>query len=66
MSKIVNELKRRAEAQGLNVYQLSKLTGISRVTLYKIWHGNSDPRVSTIEKIVDALRLGVKKEPPPD
>jgi len=66
MSRIIDELKRRATGQGLTVYRIAQLTGINKVTLYRIWSGKADPRISTVEKIMDALKLGVKKEPPPD
>ena len=62
MSRIMDELKRRVDSQGITVYRLSQMTGINKVTLYRIWNGKADPRISTVEKIAAALRLGVKKE----
>ncbi|HJJ42418.1 MAG TPA: helix-turn-helix domain-containing protein [Methanocorpusculum sp.] len=41
------ELSRR----GMSIRQLSELTGIAAVTLYKISSGERDPRLSTIKKI---------------
>ena len=42
------ELDRR----GMSIRQLSELTGIPAVTLYKIASGERDPRLSTVKKIV--------------
>lgn len=48
---LTEELKRK----GMNVSQLSELTGVPTVTLYKILSGDRDPRLSTIKKIVNVL-----------
>ena len=45
------ELDRR----GMSIRQLSELTGIPAVTLYKIASGERDPRLSTVKKIVSVF-----------
>ncbi|MBD1206712.1 MAG: helix-turn-helix transcriptional regulator [Rhodobacteraceae bacterium] len=43
-------------AQGLNLEQLARLTGISAPALSLIETGKRDPRLRTLKRIADALR----------
>lgn len=43
-------------AQGLNLEQLARLTGISAPALSLIETGKRDPRLTTLKRIADALR----------
>jgi transcriptional regulator with XRE-family HTH domain len=44
-------------AQGLNLEQLARLTGISAPALSLIETGKRDPRLTTLKRIADALRV---------
>lgn len=48
----------RAE-QGLSLEQLARLTGISAPALSLIETGKRDPRLTTIKRISDALRVSL-------
>lgn len=43
--------------QGLNLQQLSRLSGIGIATLSHLENGNRDVKLSTIERAFDALQL---------
>ena len=45
-------LSEELDRRGLSIRQLSEMTGIPAVTLYKIASGERDPRLSTVKKIV--------------
>ena len=45
-------LSEELERRGLSIRELSELTHIPAVTLYKIASGERDPRLSTVKKIV--------------
>lgn len=44
-------------AHGLNLEQLARLTGISAPALSLIETGKRDPRLTTLKRIADALRV---------
>lgn len=44
-------------AQGLSLEQLARLTGISAPALSLIERGKRDPRLTTLKRISDALRI---------
>ncbi len=44
-------------AQGLSLEQLARLTGISAPALSLIETGKRDPRLTTLKRITDALRV---------
>lgn len=44
-------------AQGLSLEQLARLTGISGPALSLIETGKRDPRLTTLKRIADALRV---------
>ncbi|MET4102684.1 transcriptional regulator with XRE-family HTH domain [Roseovarius sp. MBR-78] len=44
-------------AQGLSLDQLARLTGISAPALSLIETGKRDPRLTTLKRIADALRV---------
>ncbi len=44
-------------AQGLSLEQLARLTGISAPALSLIETGKRDPRLTTLKRIADALRV---------
>ncbi|HJJ37040.1 helix-turn-helix domain-containing protein [Methanocorpusculum parvum] len=48
-------LSEELDRRGLSIRQLSEMTGIPAVTLYKIASGERDPRLSTVKKIVAAF-----------
>lgn len=48
-------------AQGLNLEQLARLTGISAPALSLIETGKRDPRLTTLKRIADALRVSPAK-----
>ena len=48
-------------AQGLNLEQLARLTGISAPALSLIETGKRDPRLTTLKRIADALRAPLVK-----
>lgn len=48
-------LSEELDRRELTISQLSKLTGIPSVTLYKISSGERDPRLSTVRKIVQVF-----------
>ncbi len=48
-------------AQGLSLEQLARLTGISAPALSLIETGKRDPRLTTLKRISDALRVPLAK-----
>jgi len=46
-------------AQGLSLEQLARLTGISAPALSLIENGKRDPRLTTLNRIADALRVPI-------
>lgn len=55
-------IKRAREAKGLSLRKLSELTGIAPANLCKIEKGETDPRLSTMKTICEALGLTIKFE----
>lgn len=58
-AKIISKLTRVRKVKGLSQDQLSKLSGVSRVTIARIESGASSPTIRTLEKIADALKVPV-------
>lgn len=60
-NKLLTEAGRRIResrtGQGLSLEQLARLTGISAPALSLIETGKRDPRLTTLTRIADALRL---------
>ncbi len=48
------------ERKGLSLRALGKRSGVSFVTIHKIETGAMSPTVATLEKLADALDLGVR------
>ena len=62
MSLDVSNLKTEREVQNLSLRQLSDMTGIDPKNLCKIEQGATDPRISTLTKICDALGLKITSD----
>ena len=56
----MENVKKAREAKGITLRQLSELTGIAPANLCKIERGETDPRLSTIVTICDALGLSIE------
>jgi probable addiction module antidote protein len=54
---LINTLREKANLIG--VTELSRQSGVSRVQLYEILSNKSNPRLSTVIKILRALKLDV-------
>lgn len=54
--EIGHAIKQARLAQSLSLEELSRLSGVGIATLSHLENGNRDPRLSTIERIVRALR----------
>ena len=50
-------IRESRSAQGLSLEQLARLTGISGPALSLIENGKRDPRLTTLKRIADALRV---------
>lgn len=50
-------IRKTRAAQGLSLEQLARLTGISGPALSLIETGKRDPRLTTLKRIADALRV---------
>ena len=48
-------IKQLREAQDINLYQLSKQTGLGITQIRKIEDGETSPKIDTAEKILGAL-----------
>ena len=57
MSKVGENIKREREKQKLNVVGLAEKAGITFQALYKIENGQNAPRVDTIIKLAEALKV---------
>lgn len=51
-------LNEELEKKGMTVRELAERTGIPASTLYKVTHGERDPRLSTVKKIIGILEPG--------
>ena len=56
---IISNLATIRKAKGLSQDQLSKLSGISRVTIARIETGRISPNVRTLERLSDALKVSI-------
>lgn len=61
MHRISNRLNQIMEEQNISFRQLSKMSGVSHSTIYKIVNYQEDPRQSTMIKIAGALKLPVEE-----
>jgi transcriptional regulator with XRE-family HTH domain len=52
-----HRIRETRAAQGLSLEQLARLTGISGPALSLIETGKRDPRLTTLKRIADALRV---------
>jgi transcriptional regulator with XRE-family HTH domain len=53
-------LKKAREAKGITLRHLEELTGIAHANLSKIESGKTDPRLSTLRTICNALGLTIE------
>lgn len=49
------QLKRIMSERGMNITELSKLTGITNANISNMIHGKTSPNLDTIERIASAL-----------
>lgn len=56
LADVGHRIRETRAAQGLNLEQLARLTGISAPALSLIETGKRDPRLTTLKRIADALR----------
>ncbi|MCC5966802.1 MAG: helix-turn-helix transcriptional regulator [Natronohydrobacter sp.] len=54
-----HRIRETRAAQGLSLEQLARLTGISAPALSLIETGKRDPRLTTLNRIADALRVPI-------
>lgn len=52
-------ITQKREAQETSLHALAKKAGMSKSVLWKIEHGRSDPQLTTLVKIADALNTHV-------
>ena len=57
MNKVTENIKREREKQSLTVVMLAEKAGISFQALYNIEKGAFSPRVDTIIKLAEALKV---------
>lgn len=51
-----NNVKNIRQRKGITITELSKITGISRTTIYKLEEQNNNPSLDTIVKISSGLK----------
>ncbi|MGE8023017.1 helix-turn-helix transcriptional regulator [Staphylococcus pasteuri] len=51
-----NNIKNIRQRKGITITELSKITGISRTTIYKLEEQNNNPSLDTIVKISSGLK----------
>ncbi|MBF2170452.1 helix-turn-helix transcriptional regulator [Staphylococcus epidermidis] len=51
-----NSIKNIRQRKGITITELSKITGISRTTIYKLEEQNNNPSLDTIVKIASGLK----------
>jgi transcriptional regulator with XRE-family HTH domain len=56
LADVGHRIRENRAAQGLNLEQLARLTGINAPALSLIETGKRDPRLTTLKRIADALR----------
>ena len=52
---LLRQLQAAIAARGLSLYELAKQTGIPYMVLHRLATGQTDPRLSTVEKVAAAL-----------
>jgi transcriptional regulator with XRE-family HTH domain len=57
LAEVGHRIRETRAAQGLSLEQLARLTGISGPALSLIETGKRDPRLTTLKRIADALRV---------
>jgi HTH-type transcriptional regulator, competence development regulator len=57
LADVGHQIREARAAQGLSLEQLARLTGISAPALSLIETGKRDPRLTTLKRIADALRV---------
>lgn len=57
LADVGHRIREIRAAQGLNLEQMARLTGISAPALSLIETGKRDPRLTTLKRIADALRV---------
>lgn len=57
LADVAYRIRETRTAQGLSLEQLARLTGISAPALSLIETGKRDPRLTTLKRIADALRV---------
>jgi transcriptional regulator with XRE-family HTH domain len=57
LADVGKQIREARASQGLNLEQLARLTGISGPALSLIETGKRDPRLTTLKRIADALRV---------
>jgi transcriptional regulator with XRE-family HTH domain len=61
LADVGHRIRESRAAQGLSLEQLARLTGISAPALSLIETGKRDPRLTTLKRIADALRVPIAK-----
>lgn len=61
LADVGHRIREARATQGLSLEQLARLTGISAPALSLIETGKRDPRLTTLSRIADALRLPIGK-----
>ena len=59
LADVGHRIRETRAAQGLSLEQLARLTGISAPALSLIETGKRDPRLTTLKRISDALRISL-------
>lgn len=55
--KAQNNIKARMESEKLSYYQLADKVKINQGNLYRVINKNRDIRLTTLEKLLDALKI---------
>jgi transcriptional regulator with XRE-family HTH domain len=63
MRAIILELSKRRRHVGMSIAELSRRSGVPRPNISRIERGLVDPRLSTIERLLAALTLGLDVTP---
>jgi DNA-binding Xre family transcriptional regulator len=59
MAKKLNLIKEKLDQQGKSIYWLAEQTGMSYSSLHKYATGKADPKLTTLEKIAKAMKVGI-------
>ena len=57
LAYVGHQIREARVAQGLSLEQMARLTGVSAPALSLIETGKRDPRLTTLKRIADALRV---------